>query len=54
MGVIKPTEGTQSATLRRARIFIADNGMGGRRALLGPADVQDGVAEIDLIPPQVR
>ena len=33
--------------------FIADNGMGGRRALLGPADVQDGVGEIDLIPTQV-
>ena len=27
--------------------------MGGGRALLGPADVQDGVAEIDLIPAQV-
>ena len=27
--------------------------MGGRRALLGPADVQDGVGEIDLIPAQV-
>ena len=27
--------------------------MGGRRALLGPADVQDGVGEIDLIPTQV-
>ena len=33
--------------------FIADNGMGGRRALLGPAYVQDGVGEIDLIPTQV-
>ena len=28
--------------------------MGGRRALLGPADVQDGVDEIDLIPTQVH
>ena len=27
--------------------------MGGRRTLLGPADVQDGVGEIDLIPTQV-
>ena len=27
--------------------------MGGRRALLGPADVQDGLGEIDLIPTQV-
>ena len=27
--------------------------MGGRRALLGPAYVQDGVGEIDLIPTQV-
>ena len=26
--------------------FIADNGMGGRRALLGPAYVQDGVATL--------
>ena len=26
--------------------------MGRRRALLGPADVQDGVGEIDLIPTQ--
>jgi hypothetical protein len=25
--------------------FIADNGMGGKRALLGPADVQDGVVK---------
>jgi hypothetical protein len=28
--------------------------MGGRRALLGPADVQEGVGEIHLIPAQVR
>ena len=27
--------------------------MGSRRTLLGPADVQDGVGEIDLIPAQV-
>jgi hypothetical protein len=27
--------------------------MRGRRALLGPADVQDGMREIDLIPTQV-
>ena len=27
--------------------------MGGRRALLGPAYVQDGVGKIDLIPTQV-
>ena len=27
--------------------------MGGRRAFLGPAYVQDGVGEIDLIPTQV-
>ena len=33
--------------------FIADNGMGGRRALLSPSDVQDGVGKIDLIPAQV-
>ena len=33
--------------------FIADNRMGSRRALLGPAHVQDGVGEIDLIPTQV-
>ena len=33
--------------------FIADNGMGGRRSLLGPAYVQDGVGAIDLIPTQV-
>jgi len=35
--------------LRSAPHFIADNGMGGRRAPLDPADVQDGVGEIDLI-----
>ena len=34
--------------------FIADNGMGGRRALLGPTNVQDGMGEIHLIPAQVR
>jgi hypothetical protein len=33
--------------------FIADNRMGGRRALLEPPNVQDGVGEIDLIPTQV-
>jgi hypothetical protein len=33
--------------------FIAE-GMGGRRALLAPADVQDGVAEIHLIPTPVH
>ena len=39
--------------LRRARILVADNGVGGRCALLGPAYVEDGVGKIDLIPTQV-
>ena len=33
--------------------FIADNGMGGRRALVGSPYVESGVGEIDLIPTQV-
>ena len=33
--------------------LVATNGIGGRRALLGPAYVQDGVGGIDLIPTQV-
>ena len=32
------------------RHFIADDGMGGRHALLGPVYVQDGVGEIDRRP----
>jgi len=43
----------KSCSLAQGPHFIADNGMGGRRALLGPADVQDSVGEIDLIPTQV-
>jgi hypothetical protein len=30
--------------------FVAGNGMRGRRTLLGPAYVQDGMGEIHLIP----
>ena len=33
--------------------LVATDGMGTRRALLGPPYVQDGVGEIDLIPTQV-
>ena len=47
LGILLPLQ------LAQGPHFIADNGMGGRRALLGPADVQDGVGEIDLIPTQV-
>ena len=47
LGILLPLQ------LAQGPHFIADNGMGRRRALLGPADVQDGVAEIDLIPTQV-
>ena len=43
----------KSCSLAQGPHFIADNGMGGRRALLDPPDVQDGVGEIDLIPTQV-
>ena len=45
--------GSCSRCSLRGPHFIADNGMGSRRALLGPADVQDGVGKIDLIPTQV-
>ena len=47
LGILLPLQ------LAQGPHFIADNGMGGRRALLGPAYVQDGVGEIDLIPTQV-
>ena len=47
LGILLPLQ------LAQGPHFIADNGMGRRRALLGPADVQDGVGEIDLIPTQV-
>ena len=47
LGILLPLQLAQSPH------FIADNGMRGRRALLRPADVQDGVGEIDLIPTQV-
>ena len=48
LGLLFPLQLTQGPQV------IADNGMGGRRALLGPPDVQDGVGEIDLIPAQVN
>ena len=47
LGILLPLQ------LAQGPHFVADNGMGGRRALLGPADVQDGMGEIDLIPAQV-
>ena len=47
LGILLPLQ------LAQGPHFIADNGMGGRRAPLGPAYVQDGVGEIDLIPAQV-
>jgi len=30
--------------------LVADDGVGGGRTLLGAADVQDGVVEVDLFP----
>ena len=48
LGILLPLQ------LAQGPHFIADNGMGGRRALLGPTNVQDGMGEIHLIPAQVR
>jgi hypothetical protein len=52
---IRTSGSLQSRALQLAQgpHFIADNGMGGRRALLGPPYVQDGVGEVDLIPTQI-
>ena len=47
LGILLPLQ------LAQGPHFVAGNGMRGRRTLLGPAYVQDGVAEIDLIPAQV-
>jgi hypothetical protein len=47
LGILLPLQ------LAQGPHFIADDGMSGRRALLGPPYVQDGVGEIDLIPTQV-
>jgi len=44
LGILLPLQ------LAQGPHFIADNGMGGGRALLRPPDVQDGTGEIALTP----